>query len=121
MELFTRPSQLSGHAMRVDQEYLRSWRDFRRREFLFWFFVLTYVPGMVFIIVLMVSFDSDVLYRIGTFFSAAWLVGFAGASLYRQNFRCPRCHEFFFRRFKLLEPYARNCVHCNLACRALDP
>jgi hypothetical protein len=28
--------------------------------------------------------------------SVAWLAGFAGASLYRQNFRCPRCHHFSF-------------------------
>jgi hypothetical protein len=121
MKLLTRPSQLSGHAMRVDSEYLRSWRDLRRREFLFWFFVLSYVPGIAIIIVLMDRFGSDVLDRIGTYFSAAWLVGFAGASFYRQHFHCPRCHKFFFRRFKLLEPYARNCVNCNLACGALDP
>jgi len=107
MELLTRPSQPSGHAMRVDSEYPRSWRDLRRREFLFWFFVLSYVPGIAIIIVLMDRFGSDVLDRIGTYFSAVWLVGFAGAS--------------FFRRFKLLEPYARNCVNCNLACGALDP
>jgi len=83
--------------------------------------VLSYVPGIAIIIVLMDRFGSDVLDRIGTYFSAAWLVGFAGASFYRQHFHCPRCHKFFFRRFKLLEPYARNCVNCNLACGALDP
>src|SRR5262249_50282606 len=68
MELLTRPSQPSGHAMRVDSEYLRSWRDLRRREFLLWFFVLSYVPSIAIIIVLMDRFGSDVLDRIATFF-----------------------------------------------------
>src|SRR5262249_4573163 len=80
-----------------------------------------YVPGIAIIIVLMDRFGSDVLDRIGTYFSAVWLVGFAGASFYRQHFHCPRCHKFFFRRFKLLEPYARNCVNCYLVFGALDP
>jgi hypothetical protein len=31
--------------MYADPEYLRSWRDLLRRELLFWFFVLSYVPG----------------------------------------------------------------------------
>src|SRR5262249_7899823 len=68
MELLTRPSQPSGHAIRVDSEYLRSWRDLRRREFLFWFFVLSYVPSIAIIIVHMDRFGSDVLDRIATFF-----------------------------------------------------
>ena len=37
--------------MWADPNYLRSWRDLRRREFLFWFFVLSYVPGILLIIV----------------------------------------------------------------------
>ena len=121
MEPFSRPSQLSEYRMRVDPDYLRSWRDLRRREFLFWFFVLSYIPGILLIIVLVGRFDIELPDHIGIYFSAAWLIGFAGASIHRQNFRCPRCHKFYFRRFKLLEPYAHNCVNCNLACGALDP
>jgi hypothetical protein len=49
------------------------------------------------------------------------LTGFVGTSLYHQNFRCPRCHRFFFRRYMLVDPYSRNCVHCNLACGAGGP
>jgi hypothetical protein len=30
--------------MWADPKYLRSWRDLRRRDLLFWFFVLSYVP-----------------------------------------------------------------------------
>ena len=115
------PVELFWCEMWVDPEYLQSWRDLRRREFLFWFFVLSYIPGILFIIVVVDRFNNDLLDHIGTYFSSAWLVGFGSASLYRQNFRCPRCHRFFFRRFKLLEPYARNCVNCNLASGALGP
>jgi hypothetical protein len=110
-----------GRAMSTEQDYLHSWRDLRCREGVFWFFVVSYVPGVLLIIAAINKFGRDIPEHIGLYFSAAWLAGFGGASLYRQNFRCPRCRQFFFRRFKLLEPYARNCVNCNLACGALDP
>ncbi len=35
--------------MCADPEYLRSWRDLRRRELLFWFLVLSYVSGSLLI------------------------------------------------------------------------
>ena len=101
--------------MWADPNYLRSWRDLRRRELLFWFFVLSYVPGVLLIFVVVNLFDHDALEHIGIYFSGAWLAGFVGTSLYRQNFRCPRCRRSFFRRFRFIEPYARNCVNCNLA------
>src|SRR5262249_8816957 len=82
----------------------------------FWFFVLSYVPGILFIIVVVNVLDYDAPEHIGIYFSAAWLAGFVGTSLYRQNFRCPRCHQFFFRRYMVVDPYSQNCVHCNLAC-----
>jgi hypothetical protein len=110
-----------GGTMSSDQEYLQSWRDLRGRERLFWFFVLGYVPAVLLIIAVINVFGREISEHIGAYFSAAWLAGFGGASLYRQNFRCPRCHQFFFRRFKLLEPYARQCVNCNLPCGAVDP
>ena len=122
-QVYSIPPQLSSSecTMWADPNYLRSWRDFRRRELLFWFFVLSYVPGILLIIVVVNVFEHDAPEHIGIYFSAAWLAGFAGASLYRQNFRCPRCHQFFFRRYMLVDPYSRNCVHCNLACGAGRP
>ena len=107
--------------MWADPKYLRAWRDLRRRELLFWFFVLSYVPGILLIIVVVNVFEHDAPEHIGIYFSSAWLAGFVGTSLYRQNFRCPRCHRFFFRRYMLVDPYSRNCVHCNLACGTGGP
>jgi hypothetical protein len=98
--------------------YSQSWGDLRCRELLFWFFVLSYVPGMVLTIVLVNEFPRSVPDRLGTYFSVVWLAGFAGASFYRQSFRCPRCGELFFRRMRVIEPSARKCVNCNLAPRA---
>ena len=103
-----------GCKMWADAQYRRSWRDLRRRELLFWFFVLSYVPGILLIIVIVNIFEHDLPEHIGMYFSAAWLVGFAGTGFYRQNFRCPRCHQFFFRRFMLDDPQSRSCVNCNL-------
>jgi hypothetical protein len=107
--------------MCADPEYLRSWRDLRRRELLFWFLVLSYVSGFLLIIVAVNVFNHDVPEHLGIYFSGVWLAGFVGASRYRQNFRCPRCHHFFFHRFRPIEPHARNCVNCNLARGALGP
>jgi hypothetical protein len=104
--------------MWADPNYLRSRRDLHRRELLFWFFVLSYVPGILLIIVVVNLFDHDALEHMGIYFSGAWLAGFVGTGLYRQKFRCPRYRRFFFRRFRFIEPYARNCVNCNLACWA---
>jgi hypothetical protein len=103
-----------GCKMWADPQYLTSWRDLRRRELLFWFFVLSYVPGILLIIIIVNVFEHDAPEHIGMYFSGAWLVGFAGASFYRQNFRCPRCHQFFFRRFMLVDPQSPSCVNCNL-------
>ena len=112
-------SVFPGWELWADPEYLQSWRDLRRREFLLWFFVLSYVPGILLIIIIINAFDHGALEHLGVYFSVAWLAGFVGASLYRQNFRCPRCHHFFFRRFRFVN--ARNCVNCDLACWALGP
>ena len=110
-----------GCTMWADPNYLRSWRDLRRRELLFRFFVLSYVPGILLIIVVVNVLDHDAPEHIGIYFSAAWLTGFVGTGLYRQNFRCPRCHQFFFRRYMLVDPYSRNCVNCDLASWAGGP
>ena len=110
-----------GCKMWADPTYQRSWRDLRRRELLFWFFVLSYVPGILLIIVLVNVFEHDLPEHLGMYFSGAWLAGFAGASFHRQNFRCPRCHQFFFRRFMFVDPESRSCVNCNLARRTGGP
>jgi hypothetical protein len=104
-----------GCKMWADPQYLPSWRDLRRRELLFWFFVLSYIPGILLIIVIVNAFEHALPEHIGMYFSAVWLAGFAGASLYRQSFRCPRCRQFFFRRFIFVDPHSRSCVNCNLA------
>ena len=103
-----------GCKMWADPRYLTSWRDLRRRHLLFWFFVLSYVPRILLIIVVVNVFEHDLPEHIGMYFSAAWLAGFAGTSFYRQSFRCPRCHQFFFRRFTFVDPQSRSCVNCNL-------
>jgi hypothetical protein len=61
--------KLSGCEMRTDSEYSRSWRDLRRREFLFWFFVLSYVPGILLVIVLLNTFEPDLPEHLGVYFS----------------------------------------------------
>jgi hypothetical protein len=109
------PAFSSGCEMWTDPGYPRAWRDLRRREFLFWFFVLSYLPGILLIIVISTAFGRDAPKHSGMYFSVAWLAAFVVASLYHQNFRCPRCRHFFFRRSGFVDPYAANCVNCSLA------
>jgi hypothetical protein len=104
-----------------DLQYLRSWCDLRRRELLFWFFVLSYVPGMLLIIAAVDVIGRDLPGHIVAYFSAAWLAGFGVASLYHQNFRCPRCRGFFFRRFRCAETGAYKCVNCEFARGGIGP
>ena len=103
------------HDLKRKRQIIQAHRRVSDRELLFWFFVLSYIPGILLIIVIVNVFEHDVPEHIGMYFSGAWLAGFAGASFYRQNFRCPRCHQFFFRRYVLVDPDSRNCKHCNLA------
>jgi hypothetical protein len=49
------------------------------------------------------------------------LVGFVGTGRYRQSFRCPRCHHYFFQRLRFVDPDARKCVNCRLTCWAPSP
>jgi hypothetical protein len=100
--------------------YPRRWGELPCHELLFWFFVLSYVPGMLLIIVLVNDFHPFVPEHLGTYFSVAWLAGFAGASFYRRRLRCPNCGRLFFRRMRLIEPSPRKCVNCNVA-GVVDP
>jgi hypothetical protein len=118
---FSASGLLPGRTMWTNPQYLHSWRDLRRRELLFWFFVLSYVPGMLLIIAVVDVIGRDLPQHIGAYFSAAWLAGFGVASVYHQNFRCPRCHRFFFRRVRLSETGACKCMNCGLARGALCP
>jgi hypothetical protein len=56
--------------MWTNPQYLRSWRDLRRRELLFWLFVLSYVPGMLLIIAAVDVIGRDLPAHIGAYFSA---------------------------------------------------
>ena len=82
--------------MWADPQYLTSWRDLRRREFLFWFFVLSYVPGILLIIVIVNVFEHDLPEHIGMYFSGAWLAGFAGASFIVRIFAVRGVTSFSF-------------------------
>jgi ribosomal protein L37E len=43
---------------------------------------------------------------------AAWLAAFVATNLYRQHFRCPRCHHYFYPRGSDFR--TEHCAHCGL-------
>ena len=104
-----------------DSEYLRSWRDLRRREVLFWLVVLSYAPGILLIIWIMTEIHDDVHEHMFAFLSAAWIAAFVAAAAYRQRFRCPRCGQLFFRRLIGYDPDSRKCLSCGLPRWAFGP
>ena len=97
-----------------DSEYLRSWRDLRRREVLFWLVVLSYVPGILLIIWIVNEIRDDVPEHMFAFLSAAWIAAFVAAAAYRQRFRCPRCGQLLFRRLIGFGPDSPKCLSCRL-------
>ena len=61
------------------------------------------------------------LAHLGPAFIWFWLLGFGGAGVHHQNFRCPCCRRYFFCRFRWLERHALHCVNCEVARGALGP
>jgi hypothetical protein len=92
----------------------RGWRDLRRRAFLCRLVVFSYVPVITAVTLLLNRFPECAPDHIGAVITIVWLAGLLGAGTYRQDFRCPRCTHFFFRRLFDHDPNAQNCVHCGL-------
>jgi hypothetical protein len=103
----------------IDPEYARSWRDLRRREFLWWLVMLMFMPGILLIMLALGIAFGDVPEHFGLWFGGVWIATFVVVSVYRQSFRCPRCNRSFFWRRNGYNPQAQYCAHCQLPRWAL--
>jgi hypothetical protein len=100
---------------RTHDNFERDWRDLRRRAFLCRLVVFSYVPVITAVTLLLNRFPEYAPDHLGAAITVVWLAALLGAGTYRQDFRCPRCANFFFRRLFDHDPNAQNCVHCGLA------
>jgi hypothetical protein len=101
---------------KTDADYEQNWRDLRRRELAFWTVVLSYLPAMGLTILVASLLHHDVPKDFAIWIGGGWIAVYIGASLYRRRFRCPRCHNFFFRRGGDQSSSPPTCAHCALPC-----
>jgi hypothetical protein len=102
------------------ERYKHGWRDLRRRETVFWLTAVSFVPGVLLIMLVISNFQDDVPQHFGTWVGGSWLSTIFATGLYRRLFRCPRCRKFFFRWGFDQNPFA--CASCKLPREPLsDP
>lgn len=92
--------------------HIKSWRDYRGRVRLFfvvWFGGFLIASSLAYALSL-----TSASSWLGLAIGLAWVIGFVIAAARLQLFRCPRCHNQFFKAFWYYWPFARYCVHCGL-------
>src|SRR5262245_21332795 len=89
----------------------RYWNDLKRRDFVYWTVVASFLPGFLLLLVVVNVTRGDAPTGFAASIAGAWTVVFVAASLYRQNFRCPRCRKRFHRRGTT---GSRSCAYCDL-------
>ena len=98
--------------MLTSDEYERAWTDLRRRTLVTRLVALSFLPGVVTLIVLMNGAYGDVPEQFGRWVGGTWFAAFFSACVYRRGFRCPRCRDHFFDRSSFHS--GAMCVTCDL-------
>jgi hypothetical protein len=93
--------------------YARSWRDLRRRQYLFWIIVLSFLPAMLLSLAIINLLRNDAPEYFGAAIGAVWLAAYVAADFHLHHFRCPRCHGLFSAGYG--GQLSRSCTHCQLA------
>jgi hypothetical protein len=109
--------------MDADSGYTQAWRDYRKRRFVLWTVVLTFIPCII-TSVFLIGAPLSALTGIDAYYFVLpilvfWTIMLMVAYLRLQFFCCPRCGKWFFTTFFLWlflshRPFARKCVNCDL-------
>lgn len=85
--------------MREVPSYQRRWREYRKRNRLFWVIALTYLPSLAITSILLSRTlgSQEPVYPV-YMVAILWLIAFTVAGFHRNNLRCPRCGRPFFRK-----------------------
>ena len=102
--------------MQTGPNYINAWTDLRRRELLFRFVALSFVPLIFLTIAVVNALYGDLPQQFGRWVGGGWIAAFLVAGLYRRWFRCPRCSARFFAHGASL--VAERCANCRLPAYA---
>ena len=85
-------------------------REYYKRNFAFWGMFLGFIPASVIAVELARIIESPVLSQLLVLmlFSAT-----IAASVWRMNWRCPRCYERFYYKWWYGQAFSTKCVHCG--------
>lgn len=103
-----------------EADYAAAWRELRLRRRLLWVLFLGYIPGVAALCFLVGgpvtslggSKQGEVVCAV---IALLWILAFAVAAIRLTLFRCPRCRQLFHSTWWRHNPFARNCLHCDLA------
>jgi hypothetical protein len=93
-------------------KYEPCWQDLQRRNLLVWFVAISFVPGVLLLIVAANVWLGDVPKYFGRWVGGCWIAAFALVGIYRRRFQCPRCQQRFFGRGSAES--TKKCAHCDL-------
>ena len=98
--------------------YRQLWQDYKIRNFLFWFFFLGFILGLV-----LIFFPSPLLasYKVVVVLTLLWTAALTVTGFYKTRWKCPRCHQPF-QQWQPGNPVAigNKCMHCGLPKWAED-
>ena len=46
--------------------------------------------------------------------AVAWMIALTGVGIWRTSWKCPRCHNYFFRKWWYSDVITMHCLHCDL-------
>jgi hypothetical protein len=92
--------------------YRQQWQDYKIRNFLFWFFFLGFILGLVLVFFLSPPLAS---YKTVIVIAILWTAALAVTGVYKTRWKCPRCHQPF-QQWQPGNPVAigNKCMHCGL-------
>jgi hypothetical protein len=93
-------------------DYEQNRNDLRRRSRLVWLIGVSFLPGVLFLLVVESLAFGDVLEHFGRWVGGFWLAAFFVANVYRRAFRCPRCQQHFMPRSSFAS--GEMCSNCGL-------
>jgi hypothetical protein len=86
-------------------------QEYRKRNLVFWSLFLGLVPVVVFVAVPLGRWlNSDSVAQI---VATAGFMAIVAAGIWRENWKCPRCNQNFYRKWWYKNAFAMRCVNCG--------
>ena len=86
------------HEHDIAEQPHEGWRDLRRREWLRWLVILSFLPGSLLIMVGVSLLRDDVPDHFAVWIAGGWIGTLLAVDFHRRRFRCEYCRRLFHRR-----------------------